>query len=141
MIYDIIIQTLKSDTEIASTVSTFNSSPAIFGDMAPEKAVLPYIVIRCFDIKPTSDKALTSGIMDIDIYDYGTSFLNCDKIRNRIELLTDNKIFNNDKLSDIRINMINEGAIPDEDITVLHYNIEFTFRAIRKSWTINKTNN
>lgn len=138
MIYDIVITTLRSDTEIASTVSTFNSYPAIFGDMAPEKAELPYVIVRCYDLKPTVDKALTSGIMAVDIYDTGTTFTKCDKIRNRIELLLDNKMFDNNKLSDIRLNMINEGAIPDEDITILHYNIEFTFRAIRKSWTINK---
>jgi len=129
-----IIAALKADSALAALVTTFQSSPAIFADNAPETATLPYIVIReedCDDV----DLVISVFNVYIDYFDFNKSRVSCNAASKRIEHVLDNKILNSDDYAYIRMRRFSFGFVYGEDQREIQYNIQFQARACRKTFS------
>ena len=136
MIESTVIALLHADSLLASKVTTYNSLPAIFADQAPEDAVKPYIVFHISNMARTEDSILFDGDLQIDFYDFGPSWANCDIAMERIENLLDQQVLQSPRLNDVRVSLDNSGPIPESDPREIHYNSVFSIRGIRKRWII-----
>ena len=131
-----IFNVLISDGVLPGLVSTFNSVPAIFPDMAPEKAVKPYIVFKISSLSPDY-QVMKDFIIMVNFFDYTVSLKSSRDAAERIESILDQKILTHERYSDIRVNYFAGSQIEMEDPRDVHYNLQFQARAIRKKWIIN----
>jgi hypothetical protein len=128
-----IINALGADAELCSYVSTFETRPAIFAEIAPEKAVMPYIVFRI----DRSDKVdvVESAIVMVDYYAYDRSRTNSRKAAERIEYLLDMRVLNHPRYDRIDVDFFAASPVPEADARDIHYNMQFQARMVRSKWT------
>ena len=134
MIEKTIIDVLKADPVLKSRVTRYNSTPAVFSELAPEQAKTPYVTIDLTRSKSSGDLILHDFILMVDFWDYGTSRKKAREASERIEYLFDNKQFNHERYSKIRIWWFSGGWVVEEDLRAIHYNQQFSVRACRKKW-------
>lgn len=128
-----ILQTLQADFALTSYVTTYADLPAIFEKSAPEGAKKPYITFR-IDRRSSSHPAIAGFTLYVDYWDYGASRAKARKASERIELLLDQKYFEHERYSKIRVSFFSGGMVDEDDPLVIHYNQQFSVRACRKNW-------
>lgn len=128
-----ILQVLQNDAELSSYVSTFAKLPAIFSETAPEGATKPYITFRIAELSP-AHTAIARFSLYADYWDYGTSKATARKAAERMKFLLDQKYFEHERYSKIRISFFSAGTVDEDDPLVIHYNQQYSIRACRKSW-------
>ena len=124
---------LSGCTGLTAYLTTYQSRPAIFADLAPENAVKMYVV---FSIqKSTSDHpSVDEFSVMIDIFDRGTSKKNLKAAAFEIEKLLDQKTLTHPRFYKIRFFRFSAGPVPELDPRDIHYNIQFSARADRYGW-------
>ena len=137
MFYPELTAYLRSCADIASTVTSYSDSvgsyPAIFGDAAPEKAEMPYIVFRIEGDKQP-DSVMVKSTVNIDYYDYGPSRSKADSSAIAVQDALDETKLHSEELTDIRFSLGSYGYIPATDSRTIHYNSTFNTRAARSGW-------
>lgn len=130
-----IIQRLRADSDITQYVSTFNNNPAIFSDIAPQQAVLPYVVL---DIQNSNNSINNLGVndflIDIDLYGDRNSHANLRALAQNIIFSLDRSVLNCDNYKTIRMYFESEGHVENTDIRITHYNMQFSARGSRYAW-------
>ncbi len=134
MIESTILQVLQSDTELVSYVTTFADLPAIFSESAPEGAKKPYITFRIAELSP-AHTAIARFTLYTDYWDYGTSKATARKAAERMKFLLDQKYFEHERYSRIRVSFFSGGTVDEDDPLVIHYNQQYSIRACRKQWS------
>jgi len=134
MIEKPIIDVLKADAALAARVTLYDGEPAIFGRLAPEKAIKPYVTVNDTRYKESDDNILHRFTLMIDYWDYGTSMKKANEASERIEFLLDTKQFDSERYDKIRVWIFSSGWVEDEDPRAIHYNQQFMVRASRKKW-------
>jgi hypothetical protein len=133
MIESVILSALKADAQLIALVSTFRGQPAIFSDTAPEGVIKPYITFR-LDRRSANDLAVAEFSLYVDYWDYSISRVNARKASERIEFLLDQKDFEHERYSTIRVSFFSGGPVEEDDLKAIHYNQLFDVRAFRKKW-------
>lgn len=133
MIESVILTALKADAALVALVSTFNAQPAIFDGTAPEGVTKPYITFR-IDRRSSNDLVIAEFTLYIDYWSTGASKANARRASERIEFLLDQKDFEHERYSTIRVSFFSGGSVEDEDPKEIHYNQMFDIRAFRKKW-------
>jgi len=135
MIEKTIIDALRVDSALKARVTKYDSEPAIFSDLAPEAAKLPYVTINLTRSQDIGDPVLHNFILMVDYWGYDTTRVRAREASERIEYLLDQKQFNADGRYDtIRIWFFSGGWVQEDDPRAIHYNQQFTVRASRKKW-------
>ena len=138
MIEKTILDALKGDATLVSLVSKYDTRPAIFSELAPEKAIEPYITFNITRNESSGDIVLHDFVVMIDWYGRNTSRVNTRIASERIEYIFDNNQFNDDARYDtIRMWFVSGGWVEERDPRDIHYNQQFTARAGRKKWLEN----
>lgn len=130
---------LSADSALVALLTTFETKPAIFSSMAPQKATKPYIV---FDIDVNADPNLAASGFDvvIDIYDRVESGKVVREIAERIEFVCDREIIYNDaRYGQIRLFWEDSREVENSDIKVRHRVCRLSARAGRKKWAAETT--
>ena len=130
---------IKNDATIATYITVYpagSSIPAVFSELAPEKAILPYIVFR---ISQSSDEnaAVTPFTIFIDYFDYNKSAVNSRIAVNQLINILDGVALEHDRFNKIRIFFYAGSPVQEEDPRNIHYNLQFTARGGRKSYIDN----
>lgn len=133
-----LITKLSGDTDLLLYLSTFNVSggtmPSIFSEFAPETAQMPYLVFRITQSSSES-LALKEFNVYVDYYDYNKSSSNSRKAAERIEFILDRTVLNDsERFGYIRMYFYAGSPVQEEDLRLIHYNLQFTARAGRKKW-------
>lgn len=126
---------LKNDSVIAEYVSIYNSQSAIFSDVAPQDAELPFAETSIQE-NSTGDSVVSSFIVSIDIYNHNESGKDARAFCHRvIELLDRHEIDGNSRYHKIRL-FISSGPtrIDEGDPRDVHYQVQFSARAGRKKY-------
>lgn len=140
-----LITFLSTDSALVSKLSTFEGGPAIFSNMAPQRAELPYIV---FDIDKNAVENLAASGFDIilDIYDRIESGKTLREIAERIEFVCDREIIEiagdpdaDSRFGQIRLFYEDGREVENSDIKIRHYVIRLSARAGRKAWAAETT--
>lgn len=125
---------LEADTDLVSLLTTFESEPAIFSGMAPQKAEPIYVV---FDIEEVSDEnlAVNQFTVTCDIYDFKESGVNMREAAERIKYVCDRIEIKTDARYDtIRLFWESGREVENTDINIRHYVVTIYARAGRKKW-------
>lgn len=135
-----VLDVLKADSTLIALVSTFAGEPAIFTDVAPEKAEKPYIV--CSFTKLSSSPEIGDFNLYIDYFDFSEYNKSHAPARNamaQLDVLLDlvHLVDTEDEWSLIRSFSEGNGHVPAEDAREIHYNSQFTLRAGRRAWSEN----
>lgn len=133
MFYTALINALRSDSNIANTVSTYNNNPAIFSNEAPENAVMPYIIID-IDNHPNADSVMIRSDVYINYWDKNKPRMVADQAAIAITNRLDTMRLVSDVVTDIRFTEMSSGYVNNPDPRIIHYNITFTTRAARSKW-------
>jgi hypothetical protein len=133
-----LLMALQADATITALVSTFMGRPAIFSELAPETAELPYIVFR---ITRTSNEsvAVEQFNLYIDYYDFDTTFKKSRQAAERLEHLLDRGVLEHERYGCIRLFFYSGEQIVEDDPRSIHYNMLFEARAGRKAWSADIT--
>jgi hypothetical protein len=126
---------LKNDSVIAEYVSVYNSAAAVFSDVAPEDAELPFAETTIQE-NAVGDSVVASFIVSVDYYVHDESGANARKFCERvIELLDGHQIDNDLRYHKIRL-FISSGPqrIDEGDPRDVHYQVQFSARAGRKKY-------
>lgn len=129
-----LISRLSGDTGLVSYLSTYNTSPSIFSEFAPEAAVMPYLIIR-IDRLSTDNVAVHDFNIYLDYFDYDVSAANSRKASERIEYLLDYYTMEHDRYSSIRLRFESGGSIIETDPRTVRYNCQVSARGCRKKWS------
>ena len=126
---------LKNDSVIAKYVSVYNSASAVFSDVAPEDAELPFAETSIQE-NAVGDSVVSSFIVSVDIYNHDESGKNSRKFCERvIELLDGHQIKGDTRYHCIRLFISNGPTRIDEgDPRDVHYQVQFSARAGRKKY-------
>lgn len=133
-------QILSTDVDLTNRISTYNGSPSVFGNSAPENVDFNYIVYR---ISNTGGDVVETFNVIINIFGYSYSGVIVRETVNRMVSLLDRNhtnILNNIEHENYyKIRFFKTGIDPVEhkDPKAQHYNLRFLVRATRKGW-INK---
>ena len=126
---------LKKSSVIAEYVSIYNSAAAIFSDVAPEDAELPFAETMISE-SAVGDSVVSIFLVSIDYYQRAESGANARKFCERvIELLDGHQIDNDSRYHKIRL-FISSGPtrIDEGDPRDIHYQVQFSARAGRKKY-------
>lgn len=129
-----LITYLAADSALVALLSTYKSAPAIFSNVAPQKAEKPYIV---FDINEYETENLAASGFDIDfeIIDFVGSAKTVRGIAERIKFICDHNCITGDARFDtIRMYRQSGREIELKDIEKRKYIFSMTARAGRKKW-------
>jgi len=133
MFYPELIEYLRSVTAITDTVETYDGSPSIFSNEAPEEAEKPYVVVSISG-KKTPDSTIIFGDIMIDYYDFDKSRVVSDAFDTELENALDSMKMQSERLSDIRLDLSSSGHVEDSDPRNIHFNAIYSFRGIRCKW-------
>ena len=128
-----IIKLLSEDDDLASLLTVFDSSPAIFAERAPKAAMTPFIIFK-IDRSSNECPAVQEFTVLIDLYDYDKSRVNSNKAIERIEFLLDRAEIEHERYSKIRLVFFAGSYVEETDPRDIHYNMQFLARAGRKKW-------
>lgn len=129
-----LIALLAADSALVALLSTFESEPAIFSSVAPQKAERPYIV---FDIDKLAVENLAASGFDIplDIWIRKESGKEMREIAERIEFVCDRVIISGDaRFGHIRLFYEDGREVENNDVKIRHYVVRLSARAGRKKW-------
>jgi len=125
-----LITKLAADDILAYYLTEYSGAPAIFSDLAPEDAVMPYAVVRI--IRNSNEcPAVQEFTVYVDYFDYDNSAVNSRKAAERIELILDRVHLEHAKYKTIRMFFFSGGPVIEPDPRAIHYNLQFTARAGR----------
>jgi hypothetical protein len=125
-----LITKLAADVPLQDYLETYGGAPAIFSDLAPENAVMPYAVVRI--IRSSNDcPAIQEFTVYVDYFDYDKSAVNSRKAAERIELILGRCELEHARYKCIRIFFFSGGPVLEPDPRSIHYNLQFTARAGR----------
>jgi len=110
---DEFIKSMLSESEIET------GEPAIYDTWASPYESYPFITLR-YNRNKSTDLYKFDVILNIDIWDYGNSTVDAEKIRDRLKHLLDYKVFENEVY---RSYYISDMVIPDEP-NIIHWNME-----------------
>lgn len=127
---------LSGDLTLAGYLETFEGRPAVFSEMAPEKAVMPYITFK-IDRRQGPDPVVQQFNVYVDFWDFDKSRANSRKAARRIELLLDRSELSTGDYSCVRLFFFSGGPIDEADPREIHQNLQFEARAGRKSFCDN----
>lgn len=134
-----LITALKADATLTALLSSFGGSPAIFVEIAPETAELPYVVFKITRTS-TESAAVQSFNITIDVFGYDTTAKNARLASEEIETLLDRGYLEHERYGCIRLFFYSSGPVEDyEDPRSIHINLLFDARAGRKKWSANQT--
>jgi len=129
-----LISYLKYDTILRGYVSSYASSYAIFSDVAPENAVLPFAETQIQEITQGDSIVATFSIL-VDLYANSESGVNARKFCQRlIEILDRHEIDTDERYSNIRFFYQSITRLPENDPRDIHYSVQFSARAGRKKY-------
>lgn len=133
-----ILDVLKADSTLTALVSTFESSPSIFTDSAPEAAATPYIV--CNFMQLNAPLEIGHFNLFINFFDYDKSAAAARSALLRIQVLLDDMSFEDDDNEWNAIRVFHEGGghVPTPDARDIHYNAQYSIRAGRLAWSSTK---
>ena len=129
-----LISLLAGDSALQTLLATFEGAPAIFTNVAPQKAIRPYIV---FDIDKLSVENLAASGFTIDLHTYirVESGKEMREIATRITYVCDRVVLDNDtRFGQIRLFWESGREIENSDIKIRHYVTTLSARAGRKEW-------
>jgi hypothetical protein len=125
-----LITKLADDNILADILTEYSSAPAIFSDLAPEDAEMPYVVIRI--IRSANEcPAIQEFTVYVDYFDYDKSAADSRKAAERIELLLDRAHLEHARYKTIRIFFFAGSPVIEPDPRAIHYNLQFSARAGR----------
>ena len=130
-----LIEILKNDTVLQGYLSTYNSEAAVFSDVAPEDAELPFCETEI--IESPVDSIVSSFSVIIDYYQNAESAVNARKFCQQcIEILDRYEIDDDPRYSMIRIFFLAGSLrrIEESDPRDIHYELQFVARAGRKEF-------
>jgi hypothetical protein len=130
-----LISLLRSDTGLAAFVSTYKTAPAIFSDVAPEDASLPFAE-TVIQENSVGDSVVASFTVLVDFYNSTESAVSARAFCQRVVELLDRQEINNDsRYHRIRF-FINSGPyrVEEGDPRDVHYRVQFSARAGRKKF-------
>lgn len=132
-----IINKLAAETDLVSYLNTYNSSPSIFSNEAPEDADFPYIVIRIDGGDPYGP--VQDYNMYVDIMDYYDSRAGAREAAFWVKVALDEIVLTHDRFIDLRIYpFAGPTHIEEEsDPRSIQINSQFTIRVTRSKWMIN----
>jgi|TARA_R100000750_G_scaffold23265_1_gene15186 hypothetical protein len=128
-----IIKHLRTDSNVTQYVNTFNGSPAIFSDIAPQEAERVYLVLDVQTI-PSDNLAVDNFLIDIDIYGGKSDTVNIRALTMAVEFAMDREILNCDLYKTIRLYRETKGFVDNRDIKIVHYNMQISGRGSRYAW-------
>lgn len=129
-----LITLLATDTEITDRLAAFSGAPAIFSGMAPQAAILPYIVLD-IDKNAVENLAVSAFTVSLNIYIRQESGKEMREIAERIEFVCDRAVMDNDsRFGQIRLFFEDGRESENSDIKIKHYVIRLGARAGRKKW-------
>ena len=129
-----LIALLAADSALVALLSTFESAPAVFSSVAPQKAERPYIV---FNIDENALENLAASGFDIvlDIYIRKESGKEMREIAERIKFVCDMTIiYGDDRFGQIRLFREDGREVENSDVKIRHYVVRLSARAGRKKW-------
>lgn len=130
-----LIDFLEADADIVALLGTFESRPAIFSNMAPQRAVAPYAV---FDIDKAAVENLGVSSFDvvIDLYDKKESAADLRQLATLIEYRCDRAVLpeTDARFGQIRLFYEDGREVENSDIEIRHYVLRLSARAGRKAW-------
>jgi len=129
-----LINLLSADTDLTDLLETFEGAPSIFTSIAPQKAVLPYIVIEIAK-SSVENLAAQSFTVTLDIYLRQESGKVMREIAERIEYICDRTVMDSDaRFGQIRLFWEDGREVENSDIKIRHYVTTLSARAGRKAW-------
>lgn len=114
-------------------MSTFENSPSIFSEAAPESVAFPYITFRILRMS-AEDSSVQKFTIFLDYWDYDLSRSTARKAGKRLERLLDNIILQHDDFKSIRIFYFDDSFIQESDPRTIHLNMQLSARAGRLKW-------
>jgi len=133
MFYVELTETLREDTNLVATVTTYSGYPAIFANEAPEDAEKPYIVFR-IESSPLTDKVVSVSNVFIDYYDFGKSRAEADSAALAIEDLLDSNKLRTEQITDLRFALTNTGYVTGTDPRTINHVTTLSARGARSGW-------
>lgn len=130
-----IITYLTEDNTLTGYLSSFNGSPAIFTESAPEEVSINDTYITFYiDDQETDNIIVNRFSVYFDIWSYGESRAKVRNIASRIVYLLGHKHLQSDRFDTIRFFRFSGGPVLEQDPRSIHYNLQMTARAGRKEW-------
>lgn len=133
MIVTTIIDALKADTELVAMLATWQETPAIFPDEAPENCEGPFIIVRVAETG-TETPEMQNLSINIDFCDYGPSWTEARQAAKRIAFLLDREELSCEEYESVRLYKENLSPVQHDDPRDIHYNCQFFGRATRDEW-------
>lgn len=118
----------------SSLLSTYRGRPAVFSGMGPEDIPFPYVVIDIGELNPP-DSIITRFLIEINVFDFGTSESNVRRIAFSISNALDNQLIQSERFADIRIRRGTRNRIDVPDPRGIQYYLTFEARGSREYWT------
>jgi len=128
-----LLQTLKSNAELTSYVSTYAGRPAIFHNFAPEKVEYPYITFKINRLA-AEDEIIERFNIYVEYWDRRVVKNKANAASRCIEFLLDRAVLDNEHLSNIRIFYDSTDLVDESDVSMIHYSHQFKARACRESY-------
>ena len=135
MIRDTIYKILSEDTSLAAMLAEkpdeMGGGPAIYERWAAPGTAMPYVNLT-YSFEPSEGLFKRKGTLDVDIFARGNDTVQIERIANQIVLLLDICHPTDPDDGPIRVYLNSEDEIPEDDETVIHWNLNFdlfTWRA------------
>ena len=128
-----IIDLIASDP-INTLLSTYRGRPSIFSRMAPEEIDFPYVVVDISEINPP-DSIITRFLIEVDVFDFGTSGKIARQIVFGISNALDNQLIQSERFADIRIRRGTVNTLDVPDPRGFQYLMIFDARGSRELWS------
>lgn len=117
----------------SSLLSTYNGRPSIFSGQGPEEVDFPYVVINIQELNPP-DSIITRFLVEVSIFDFGTSEKDVRIIAFSISNALDNMLIQSERFADIRIRRGILSKINVPDSRGIQYYLSFDARGSREYW-------
>lgn len=128
-----LFQILSTDPTLTGYLSSYDGTPSVFSNMAPENVEFRYLVFR-IDGTTGPDSAVDTFDIIINIFDYSYSSKNIRLAGRRCIELLDRKHFSHEYFDTIRVFRDTINYIDSESPQAQHYEYRFTARAGRSGW-------
>jgi hypothetical protein len=133
-----LISALKSDSVLSGILTKYKNDAAVFSELAPEDAALPYIVCRISRDYNDSPAIMEFNVY-IDFFDFNKSAASSRVAADRIEKILDRANLQHSRFKTIRFYFFSGGQVVGDDPRNIHHNLQFTARAGRMGWCDYKT--
>ena len=129
MIRDTIYKMLATDPSLASMLAEkpaeLGGGPAIYEKWAAPDSDMPYINLT-YAFGPSEGLFKREGSLDVDIFVQGNDSIQIERIANQIINILDIEQPRDPDDGPFRIYLDSESDIPEDDETVIHWNLTFS---------------